>query len=241
MNMKKYIALLAVLFGIGFPMILVEEPSQPVMAEAAAVPASIQVPVYRQEEIEIQTVPVTEYETEEASEEAAGTEVSADVNTQPDDDSYREGLAAYITSVNHTVTDEEALTMVDCMLDQAAQHEVDEKLIMAVAHTESTFYSDAVSYADYKGLMQTGDVLAEEAGYSPDALFDPEVSIAVGTEYICDQLESFDQDVCLALTAYNQGPGAVYGGTYDTDYAELTMRRVENIKTFLAQGGYSQP
>jgi len=136
---------------------------------------------------------------------------------------------------------DDALDMVDCMLEQAAQYHMDEKLIMAIAHTESTFYSDAVSYADYKGLMQTGDVLAEEAGYSPDALFDPEVSIAVGTEYICDQLESFDQDVCLALTAYNQGPGAVYGGTYDTDYAELTMRRVENIKTFLSQGGYSQP
>jgi len=151
---------------------------------------------------------------------------------------YREGLAAYIVSVNQTVTEDDALDMVDCMLEQAAQHHMDEKLIMAIAHTESTYYSDAVSSADYKGLMQTGDVLAEEAGYSPDSLFDPEVSIAVGAEYISDQLETFDQDVSLALTAYNQGPGAVQLGNYSTGYADLTLERVENIETFLLEEGY---
>lgn len=152
--------------------------------------------------------------------------------------SYREGLAAYITSVNESVPHADALTMADCALKQADAQDIDEKLILAVAHTESTYYSDAVSCADYKGLMQTGDVLAKEAGYRPEELFDPEVSIEVGAGYISDQLENFDDDVQLALTAYNQGPGSVYQGNYDTAYAELTLERVQNIENFLLEGGY---
>ena len=95
---------------------------------------------------------------------------------------YRKDLAAYITSVNKAVTEEEAAEMVDCIMQQAEKHQLDERLIMAVAQTESTYYSDAVSSADYKGLMQTSDVLAEEAGYTPEDLFDPEVSIQIGSD-----------------------------------------------------------
>ena len=44
---------------------------------------------------------------------------------------------------------------------------------MAIAQNESTYYSDAVSCEDFKGLMQTGDGLAENAGYDPSQLFNP--------------------------------------------------------------------
>ncbi len=150
---------------------------------------------------------------------------------------YREGLAAYIQSVNNQVTDEEAGTMVDSILDCSEQYGVDDKLVMAVAHTESTYYSDAVSTADYKGLMQTGDVLAEEAGYEPEDLFEPEISITVGTGYIDEQMETFG-DTRLALTAYNQGAGTVYSGCYDTAYADVTMERAADIEVFLEKNGY---
>jgi soluble lytic murein transglycosylase-like protein len=151
---------------------------------------------------------------------------------------YKEGLAAYITTVNDTVPREKALSIADTMLEQAEKHHIDETLLLAIAHTESTYYSDAVSCMGYKGLMQTGDVLAEEAGYSPDDLFDPEVSIAVGADYISDQLACFDQDMELALTAYNQGPGAVYAGDYSTGYAEVTLERMAGIEDFLLEEGY---
>ena len=154
-----------------------------------------------------------------------------------EEDLYRDGLAAYITSVNDSVTEKEARSMVDCILKQAEAYQMDEKLIMAVAQTESTYDCNAVSCANYKGLMQTGDVLAEEAGYSPEELFDPEVSIAVGAGYMDDQLETFG-DLTLALAAYNQGPGAVYAGSYTTGYADLTLERMENIETFLLEEGY---
>ena len=153
---------------------------------------------------------------------------------------YRKDLAAYITSVNKAVTEEEAAEMVDCIMQQAEKHQLDERLIMAVAQTESTYYSDAVSSADYKGLMQTSDVLAEEAGYTPEDLFDPEVSIQIGSDYMDSQMESFDNDVVLALTAYNQGPGAVYEGEYSTAYAAETIEYMEDIEIFLQKQGGSR-
>jgi len=200
----------------------------------AATEASISVPVQEKPEVEEQP----DGRNTVLKQPAAPPQAPQEEPIAEEEARYREGLAAYIVSVNQTVTEDDALDMVDCMLEQAAQYHMDEKLIMAIAHTESTYYSDAVSSADFKGLMQTGDVLAEEAGYSPEALFDPEVSIAVGAEYISDQLEHFNQDVSLALTAYNQGPGAVEVGNYGTSYADLTLRRVENIETFLLEEGY---
>lgn len=154
-----------------------------------------------------------------------------------DNTAYRDGLAAYITTVNENVSDGEAEQMVDSIMDSAEKYDVDEKLVMAIAQTESTYYSDAVSYADYKGLMQTGDVLAEEAGYTPQQLFDPAVSIEVGTSYIDEKLEEFG-DTRLALTAYNQGAGTVYSGRYSTDYADLAMSRMKEVESFLEQNGY---
>lgn len=154
-----------------------------------------------------------------------------------DNENYKTGLAEYIQSVNHTVTDGEAELMVDSIMESAAKYDVDEKLVMAIAQTESTYYSDAVSYADYKGLMQTGDVLAREAGYTPQQLFDPAVSIDVGTSYIDEKLEEFG-DTMLALTAYNQGAGTVYSGNYSTEYAELALMRMEAVEEFLMKNGY---
>ncbi|MBR3785368.1 MAG: transglycosylase SLT domain-containing protein [Firmicutes bacterium] len=217
--MKKQAVLAAMLAGIGVSMILPQGNREILAAEAEI--KTIQEPVQ-----------VTVQEKEEAKEV---------VPTVPQNPcrTYEEGMAAYITSVNETVTETEAMAMANCMLEQAEKRDIDANLLLAVAHTESTYYSDAVSCADYKGLMQTGDILAEEAGYSPESLFDPEVSIEVGAEYIEDQLENFDDDLCLALTAYNQGPGAVYEGNYDTGYAELTMKRVERIENFLQKGGYT--
>ena len=131
----------------------------------------------------------------------------------------------------------EAEEIVDSVMECADKYDVDEKLVMAIAHTESTYYSDAVSCADYKGLMQTGDILAEEAGYTPQQLFDPAVSIDVGTSYIDEKLEEFG-DTRLALTAYNQGAGTVYSGEYSTDYADLAMARMRAVETFLTENGY---
>lgn len=237
---KTYIFVLAMMlmvFFVAFP----QSHDKAAVVEAAAVTtqeAAVELlpEPEPEKEVEGQTEPPQVQAQSQAQQEQLDQETPAETMAE-EEVLYREGLAAYITSVNDTVTDSEALAMVDCILEQAEQYQMDEKLIMAVAQTESTYYSDAVSCANYKGLMQTGDVLAEEAGYSPEDLFNPEVSIAVGAGYIDDQLETFG-DVQLALAAYNQGPGAVYDGSYSTGYADLTLKRVENIEAFLLEEGY---
>lgn len=153
---------------------------------------------------------------------------------------YRDRLAAYITAVNEMVTDEEAAKMVSCMIEQAKTYQLDEKLLMAVAQTESCYNSDAVSIADCKGLMQTSDILAAEAGYQSEDLFHPEISIQIGAEYMKRQMENFDDDTVLALTAYNQGPGSVYEGDYDLFYAEQTMEHLKTLEKFLQDSGFRE-
>ena len=68
----------------------------------------------------------------------------------------------------------------------------------AIAQNESCYYSDAVSCEDFKGLMQTGDGLARNAGYDPQELFNPAVSIKVGARYISMKLDEFG-DVSLEM------------------------------------------
>lgn len=154
-----------------------------------------------------------------------------------EDENYRKGLSAYIRHVNRNVSKEEADAMVDSFVKYADEYNVDEKIVMAVAQTESCYYADVVSCANYKGLMQTGDILAENAGYAPERLFEPDISIKVGASYIKDKLEEFG-DTRLALTAYNQGSGSVHSGNYSTDYADLTLRRAEAMEDFLREHGY---
>ncbi len=157
------------------------------------------------------------------------------VNNQ--DEEYIEGLSAYIRHVNRNVTEGEADQMAENFVKYADQYGVDEKIVMAIAQNESTYYSDAVSCEDFKGLMQTGDGLAENAGYDPSQLFNPEISIKVGARYLSIKMEEFG-DVRLALTAYNQGSGSVHSGNYTTGYADLAMSRAEYMEEFLQENGY---
>ena len=157
------------------------------------------------------------------------------VNNQ--DEEYIEGLSAYIRHVNRNVTEGEADQMAENFVKYADQYGVDEKIVMAIAQNESTYYSDAVSCEDFKGLMQTGDGLAENAGYDPSQLFNPEISIKVGARYLSIKMEEFG-DVRLALTAYNQGSGSVHSVNYTTGYADLAMSSAANMEEFLQENGY---
>ncbi len=154
-----------------------------------------------------------------------------------EDEGYLKGLSAYIRHVNRNVSVEEADSMVRSFVESAKTYDVDEKIVMAVAQNESTYYADAVSCADFKGLMQTGDGIAKNAGYNPGQLFEPSVSIEVGAEYLSDKLKEFG-DMRLALTAYNQGSGSVLSGNYTTGYADLAMERAAAMERFLVENGY---
>ncbi len=153
-------------------------------------------------------------------------------------EAYRNGLSSYISSVNGNISSDLAWEMAGYFIDYGKQYGVNPEITVAIAQGESTFYPDVVGSAEcYKGLMQTSDGLAMAAGYSPDSLFNPEVSILVGTQHIGEMINRFG-DTALGLSAYAYGAGAVNSGNYNLDYAERVLSRVSTIKSYLQNNGY---
>lgn len=80
-------------------------------------------------------------------------------------------------------------------------------LVHAVVRAESAYRSDAVSPKGAVGLMQLMPATAERYGVSDRR--NPEQNLRGGTEYLRDLLQMFDNDLQLALAAYNAGENAV--------------------------------
>jgi hypothetical protein len=89
----------------------------------------------------------------------------------------------------------------------ARQHGVDQDLVWAIIRQESGFNPRAVSPKGAMGLMQLMPGTAAMLGVS-DA-FDLEQNLAGGIKYLERCLNQFNQDVSLALAAYNAGPDNV--------------------------------
>lgn len=94
----------------------------------------------------------------------------------------------------------------------AAQYALEPSLVYAVIRAESNFNPRAVSRAGARGLMQLMPGTAKEMGVTDS--FDPAQNIAGGTQYLYRMLQLFDNDLQLALAAYNSGPETVrrHGG-----------------------------
>jgi soluble lytic murein transglycosylase-like protein len=95
----------------------------------------------------------------------------------------------------------------DTIEDQASRHGVSADLVRAVIQAESAFNPSAVSVKGAMGLMQLMPATAREFGVSNP--FEPEQNITGGVRYLRTLLDRYDNDVELALAAYNAGPGNV--------------------------------
>jgi soluble lytic murein transglycosylase-like protein len=94
------------------------------------------------------------------------------------------------------------------MVEEAArQSRLDPRLLHAVIATESGYNPVARSAKGAQGLMQLMPATARRYGVTN--AFEPRHNIQGGARYLADLLALFDQDVRLALAAYNAGEGAV--------------------------------
>ena len=91
--------------------------------------------------------------------------------------------------------------------DAASKNQLDAALIHAVIAQESGYNPRAVSNKGAGGLMQLMPDTARRYGVTD--LFDPAQNIQAGSHYLKDLLAMFNQDIKLALAAYNAGENAV--------------------------------
>ncbi len=96
----------------------------------------------------------------------------------------------------------------DKIISQAARkHDIDSSLIKAVIRAESDFDKYAISRKGAEGLMQLMPETAKDLAVRDP--FDPRENIQAGVRYLKRQLKNFQNDVALALAAYNAGENAV--------------------------------
>ena len=99
---------------------------------------------------------------------------------------------------------------------KARERELDPHLILALIRQESLFDPRARSPATALGLMQlippTAARVAKQLGLAvptQDKLFDPELNVALGTQYLKDLLQRYSNNWFKAIAAYNAGEAAV--------------------------------
>jgi soluble lytic murein transglycosylase-like protein len=109
----------------------------------------------------------------------------------------------------------------------ATANELPAALLHAVIKTESRYNARATSPKGARGLMQLMPAIAREMGVTN--VYDPKANIQGGARYLKRLMTMFDNDIRLAVAAYNAGPQAVLSrGNRIPPFAE-TQRYVPNV------------
>ena len=109
---------------------------------------------------------------------------------------------------NPATTETEAEISIDEHIKEVAdRHGVRADLVAAVIEAESEFNPRAVSRRGARGLMQLMPKTAATLGV--DDPFDPKANIEAGVKHLRAMMDRFDNNIPLALAAYNAGEVAV--------------------------------
>ncbi len=99
------------------------------------------------------------------------------------------------------------------IVSNATKHNIDPAWVFAIARQESAFFTDAVSPAGARGLMQlmpsTAKILAKKYDVHFDGdnlLHTPLVNVQLGTVYLKNLKQRMHNNTILATASYNAGP-----------------------------------
>jgi soluble lytic murein transglycosylase-like protein len=114
---------------------------------------------------------------------------------------------AQAESTAATTEPEAEMTIDEHIKEVADRHGVRADLVAAVIEAESEFNPRAVSRHGARGLMQLMPKTAATLGV--DDPFDPKANIEAGVKHLRAMMDRFDNNIPLALAAYNAGEVAV--------------------------------
>lgn len=115
----------------------------------------------------------------------------------------------------------------------AASAQIENALVHAVISAESGYNQNAVSPKGATGLMQLMPATARRYGVTN--IYDPVQNIQAGARYLRDLLSMFNNDLRLAVAAYNAGENAVIRhGNRIPPYRE-TMNYVPKVMGYYSQ------
>jgi hypothetical protein len=151
---------------------------------------------------------------------------------------YHQGLVSYIQKYNGNYTVNKAQELVFLFKNAADVYQIDEKILMAVAHKESTFNPKARGGSGSLGMMQVMPSTGARYGLDEQELLDAETSINFGAMYLSERIAAYGGDLTKGFSAYNQGSVAVNRGAYSTRYANKVIGAINGINSYLTSNGY---
>ena len=130
------------------------------------------------------------------------------------------------------------------MEEAAKANEVDKLLIYSIIKAESGFKENVKSSSGAIGLMQIMLPTAQEIAQKIDIqnlteeqLYEPKMNIIIGTKYFATLLETYDNNINLAIIAYNAGMGNVNkwiaNGTINEDGTDVDNIPFEETKMYV--------
>jgi len=148
------------------------------------------------------------------------------------------GLVNYMMNYNGSITPSYGQQLVFLFKRAGDVYGVDPKLLMAIAHKESTFNTGSVSRSGATGMMQVMPATGARYNLTEEQLKDPKIAIDFAAMYMSERIAAYNGDWNLALSAYNQGSRSVNRGTNSNVYANNVMSAYSGICNFLEVNGY---